>query len=401
MGLLVVTRALLFAGLVAWAAAVLPMPAVPANLTHGCVDRFDAAVDYFPDKATVIDATGFSVEYHRAYKIVTVKSAVAGGPPEQYVLVQCGAPAPALTGTLARAQVIQLPVTSVFVASTTYLPLLVDLGRLDVLTGVANGDFVDDPAIAARIKSGKTIEFARVGQQTDVELIVSAHPSLMIQGGTSPAAVQARNAGVPVVTNTSWLESTMLGRVEWLKYMAVFLNEEARAEAEYRDIAMKYRRVAGLAASVPSASRPLVMTGRSNRGIFLIAGGRSYVASLIHDAGARYIWDDNTDTGTPSIDLEAQIRRGRDADVWINGGGWRDRQSMIDDEPRYAEFKAYRTGQVWVYERRQTPTGANDYWVRGFSHPDLVLSDLIKIFHPSLLPSHAFEWYEPVPARTR
>jgi hypothetical protein len=33
------------------------------NITHGCVDRFDAGADYFPDKVTVEDATSFRVEY--------------------------------------------------------------------------------------------------------------------------------------------------------------------------------------------------------------------------------------------------------------------------------------------------------------------------------------------------
>jgi iron complex transport system substrate-binding protein len=196
-----VRRALFVAGLLASLAAALP-PEPRVNLTHGCVDRFDASVDYFPEKVSTLDAKGFSVEYHHAYKVLTVANAFAGGTAERYVLLQCGAPWPALEGDLARAQVITVPVTSVFAASTTYLPALVDLERLDVLTGVANGDFIDDPAIAARIARGQTIEFARVGLQTDVELIVSAHPSVMIQGGTSPAAIQVRNACVPVFTNT-------------------------------------------------------------------------------------------------------------------------------------------------------------------------------------------------------
>lgn len=72
---------------------------------------------------------------------------------------------------------------------------------------------------------------------------------------------------------------------------------------------------------------------------------------------------------------------------------------MVADEPRYAGFKALRNGQVWVYERRQQASGANDYWTRSVSHPDLVLADLIKIFHPTLMREHAFEWYMQVPAR--
>ena len=141
------------------------------------------------------------------------------------------------------------------------------------------------------------------------------------------------------------------------------------------------------------------MTGRSTRGLFTIAGGRSYVAALIKDAGGRYAWADNASAASASIDLEAQVQRAANADVWINGGGWKSLPAMLDDEPRYAAFKAYRHGQVWVYEKRQTATGANDYWSRSVTHPDLLLADLVKIFHPRLTPDHAFEWYMPVPQR--
>jgi iron complex transport system substrate-binding protein len=138
------------------------------------------------------------------------------------------------------------------------------------------------------------------------------------------------------------------------------------------------------------------MTGRSTRGLFTIAGGRSYVAALIADAGGRYAWADNSSTGIASVDLEAQLRRARDADVWINGGGWPTLSAMLADEPRYAAFKAYRSGEVWVHER-QRPEGGSDYWSRSVARPDLVLADLIKIFHPALAADHAFEWYMRVP----
>ena len=79
--------------------------------------------------------------------------------------------------------------------------------------------------------------------------------------------------------------------------------------------------------------------------------------------------------------------------------GWKNLASMLTDEPRYAVFKAYQRRQVWVYERRETPTGANDFWSRSVSHPDILLADLIKILHPHLAADHEFEWYMPVPAQ--
>jgi iron complex transport system substrate-binding protein len=374
-------------------------PRGAANLTRGCVERFDAAADYFPDKTRLEDAQVFSVDYRKSYKIVTVKEPAVGRPPEQYVLVQCGAPAPALTGGLAGAQLVTVPVSSFFSFSSTHLSLLVDLDRLDALTGFANFDFITDPLVQARIRTGKVVEFAKVELMMDTEKIVRAKPSLLMGTNAAGTVATVKAAGIPVVANAEWLEPTALARAEWLKYMALFFNEEARAHTVYAAMKTRYRALAAKAGAQPAASRPLVMTGYSTRGTFSIAGGRSYVAALIKDAGGRYAWDDNTSTGTVSVDLEAQIQRAANADFWINGGQWRTQRAMLDQEPRYAAFKAQRTGQVWVYERRLTPTGANDYWSRSVSHPDLLLGDLIKIFHPSLMADRSFEWYIAVPAR--
>ncbi len=380
--------------------ALSPQTAPVANLTQGCVGQFDPSTDYFPEKVAIEDAATFSIEYRRSYKVVTVKEGYQGGPAERYVLVQCGTPAPALTGDLAAAQVVIVPITSLFAFSTTHLSLLADLHRFDVLTGVARNDMAMDPEAAARMKTGKVIEFARLGLVIDVERVVAARPSMVMASGTSTATLGViRSAGVPVVANTEWLEPSALGRAEWLKYMAVFLNEEGKAQALYGAMKARYRALSRKATAMPESERPLVMTGRSSRGQFTIAGGRSYVASLIKDAGGRYAWADDTSVASTSVDLEAQIHRASNADVWINGGGWKNLADMLDDEPRYAAFKAYRQGQVWVYERRQTPTGGNDYWSRSVTHPDIVLADLVKMFHPALAADHAFEWYMTVPVR--
>jgi iron complex transport system substrate-binding protein len=370
------------------------------NRTTGCLERFDPAVDYFPDKVVLEDAEHFTVEYRRSFKVVTVREPYPGGGAERYVLLQCGAPAPPLSGDLAGAQVIPVPITSMFSMSTTHIPLLAGLDRLNVLTGVSTFQYVDAPDVEARIRAGQVVEFSRAGMTIDVERVVTSRPSLVMAGGATTAALSViRSAGVPVVSNSEWLEPTMLARAEWLKYMAAFLNEERRAEEGHRAMKARYGSLSARARAVPAASRPTVMTGRSTRGTFVIAGGRSYVAGAIADAGGRYVWADDTATGSSSVDLEAQVRRAVNADIWINGGGWKDRAAMLEDEPRYAEFKAFRTGQVWVYERRVRPGGANDYWSRSVVQPDLVLADLVRIFHPSLLPNHSFEWYMQVPAR--
>lgn len=371
---------------------------MPANFSRSCIEKFDPTRDYFPDKVTVEDAVNFTVTYHRSYKVVQVKTS-APNSAERYVLVQCGAPAPSLQGELAGAQVATVPITSLYSASTTHLSLLVDLRRLDVLTGVSTKRFLTGGEILQRSGTGQVREFAPAST-VDTELVVSQRPSVFMTGGSTNAGLSViRQAGIPVVANHEWLEPAALARAEWLKYMALFLNEERAGQRLYSGVKARYRALSARALAVPEAQKPTVMAGRGSRGEVVIAGGRSYVAALIHDAGGRYVWTDNTSTGSVTIDLEAQLKRAAAADIWINGGGWPNLGAIVKDEPRYGAFKAYRTGQVWVYERQVTATGANDYWSRGVSHPDLVLSDLVKIFHPTLAQEHEFQWYLQVPAR--
>ena len=264
------------------------------------------------------------------------------------MLLQCGAPPPALTGTLAGAQIVNVPIASLYSFSPTHIPALADLDRVDVLAGVARFDTITDSHVDARVKAGRVVQFAPNGQ-IDVERVAIEKPSVLINGGAATATLTAvRHAGVPVVANTEWLESTALGRAEWLKYMALFVNEERKATALFDAMNGRYQTLRARATALPASNRPLVMTGIAINGAFHIAGGRSYVAALIADAGGRYVWADNADSGAPTVDLEAQLRRAANADIWINGGGWKNLAAMLDEEPRNALFKAYATSR-WVY----------------------------------------------------
>jgi iron complex transport system substrate-binding protein len=140
------------------------------------------------------------------------------------------------------------------------------------------------------------------------------------------------------------------------------------------------------------------MSGVVARGKFEVSGGQSYVAKLIADAGGVYVWADDPSPGVIIVGLEAQLARASAADFWINGGEWKSLKAMSAEDSRYKEFKAFQRGQVWLYNRLVSSTGAYDYWSRGAAHPDLILWDLIKIFHPDLAKEHEFVWYKQVPA---
>ena len=380
-------------------AAALQQPS--ANLTDGCVDSFDAELDYFPSKSSLDIASNFSIEYHRHYKILTVKEPFAGGSPKSYVLVQCGTPTPQLDGDLADTPVLQVPIETIFTQSTTHLPPLVELGHLEALTGVSQKSFISSQPVLDRIAQGHVVEFAP-NFEIDAELVIEAAPSVLMASDVGPSQAHdtLANAGVDVLWNGEWLEPTPLGRAEWLKMTATLFNEEARANKQFQDISDTYAGMVERTAAIPENRRPTVMTGLEFGGIYYASGGGSFAAQLINDAGATYVWSDDDGTGSIETDIETQLERAGDADFWINAGAfWHTLSDVANADGRYTNFKPYKTGQVWTNNLALNEAGANDYFERGVTRPDLVLADLISIFHPSLLVGHEPLFYRQLPAQ--
>jgi iron complex transport system substrate-binding protein len=373
-------------------------PDVPATASGpGCIEKYDSSQDYFPHKATPEFATHFSVDYHKSYKILTVRNP-AEGTTEKYVLLQCGAPRPALAGDLANAPVVTVPIKSLFASTAPQASLLADLDRVEVLSGLAQTRYATTQRVVDRIAQGHVTEYAG-NDVIDTELVISKAPDVVLQSGGYTAALNAlRKAGVAVIPIVEWQEPTALGRAEWLKYMALFLNEEEKAQRSFAAIRDRYHALRARASEIPEKKRPRVMSGKMFRGMFGIPGGQSYVAKMIADAGGIYVWHDNPSTGTLSVDLEIQIARAADADVWINGDAWESLRGMLAEEERYKEFKPFQRGSVWFYHRIVHENGGLDYWSRGLTRPDLILGDLIKIFHPELATDHEFVWYKQIPA---
>jgi iron complex transport system substrate-binding protein len=128
------------------------------------------------------------------------------------VLVRCGTPAPALTGNLAGAQRITIPVTTMYSGSITQLGMIADLDRADVVTGIANPADVVNQQLRQRIDSGATIGYAP-GRQLNSERVVAAHPDVLVTSGIDEAGYpKLRDAGIGVVADAEWLEATPLGR---------------------------------------------------------------------------------------------------------------------------------------------------------------------------------------------
>ena len=367
-------------------------PAAPAG--HGCITAFDAATDYFPVKVEPTHATNFSLTYHRSYAVLTVRQPYPGGAPESYVLLRCGAPAPDLPAELADAQVVPVPVTSLYAQSTTQLQLIADIGALDVLTGVGTPDFASGPEVRAKIDAGEVRGFA-VNGQIEAEQIIADRPDVLLSQGTDdPTFPVLRNAGVPVIGWAEYLDSSPLGQAEWIKAMGVLTGHEREAAAVFDEIVARYEAQRAEVAGLPPTP---VLLGQLHQGSWGVPAGNSTTGTLVRDAGGIWSEAENPSAGRVDKDFESVFVRDGAAPVWLlTRHGVRTMADVLAEDARYGELAAVGTGRVWVLDRWIGPTGGNVFYERGVLHPEEILADLVAVLHPEAAPGHEFVYYRQV-----
>jgi iron complex transport system substrate-binding protein len=359
----------------------------------GCVDGDAAGGEQFPDQFTVQHAENYTLTYAENYKVLTVGETSPGAGAHIYVLVQCGTEAPALEGELEGASVVEIPVATIYSESTSHLGFIDVLDLEGAVTGVSDGSWVVTPSIRERIDAGE-VESFNTTMVIDTEMVVAADPDVYITGGyDDPAHEAIAGAGVPVVADAEWLETTPEGWAEWVGLFAALTNTEARANELYAEWVTDYEAAATLVAGV--TEHPTVMTGGLYEGTWFASGGAGIAAELIADAGGAYIYDSNEDTGSIELDIETVLTDAADAEVWVLASGFTTEDDAEAADPRNTEFAAWEAGGVWINSVPSDPT-VNPY-EQGPVMIDEYLLDYIKILHPELVPDHELVFFSQVP----
>jgi iron complex transport system substrate-binding protein len=384
--------------LVLLSVSTLAQEAPESNLTDGCVENYDESVDYFPEKAEIEYAQGFSVEYFNNYKLVTILT-----PWElaeevfEYVLVQCGTPAPEGYDD---SQVVNVPVETMVAMSTTFLPHLDSQGLVDRLVGLDTDSMAmtGTETVLERVEAG---ELAGVGYswEPDIEAMIDVDADIYMVQQFAPGPgvyTSLQEVELPAVLNADFMDTTPLGQAEWGKYISLVFNTEALANETFEGVVERYQVLAALTADVEE--RPTAFAGSPFQDTWHIPGGNSYVGILLEDAGADYAWGDDASTRSLYLDFETVLERAGDAEYWINASGfWYSLDDALAEDERYATFAAFENGNLYTYNAQVTENGGIAYFESGLANPDVLLADLIAILHPELLPDHTLEYYQRLP----
>lgn len=340
-------------------------------------------------------ATGFRVEAEGTTRILTIERPWPGGAPLRYALIEGGTgespDLPEVDG------VIETPVRTVVSLSSTYIAHLETLDLLDRIVAVDRRSSIYSGRVRRLIDEGK-VEEVGVAERLEVETVIDLSPELVITPALGREDVTLRaldRAGVPALVNADWLETTPLGRAEWVKLFGLLFGREEEATSRFEEVRRGYQETLDRLAD--GQRGPKVLVNAPYNGSWALPAGESYMARLLADAGADYPWSETPGTGSIFLDLEEVFARAADAEVWVNlGFGWRTPRDVVSADPRLASFAPYRSGRMYHYNRRVREDGANDFWESGAARPDRILADLGRIFHPDLISDHEFHYYRPL-----
>jgi iron complex transport system substrate-binding protein len=349
----------------------------------------------YTDKIEVKHAKGFTIEYFPNYKILSIVSSFEKTADTlQYILLEKDTARPQ---GYPNAQLIHIPVRSLVAMSSMHVGLLDFLEAENILTGLGTLQYVYSPKVIAMIKAGEVAEIGR-DQGLNEEKLVEMHPDVVMTIGSPGSKTDhyyiLKQAEIPVLINSEWIEKTPLARAEWVKLVAALLNKEKLVNEKFAKIESEYNRLSKLAAS--AQTKPSVISGLNTKDAWFLPSGDGYMAQFFRDAGADYHWSNNKASGSLPLNFESVYPIALKADYWVNVGfGKNDaRKDILAQDSRYSDFNAYKSGKMFSYNNRVNEQDSNDFFESGNVHPHIVLSDLVKIFHPELLPDHQLVYYK-------
>lgn len=354
-------------------------------LLAACNGKKTASISDFSNQLYTPEyASGFSIKGADGYEssIITVTNPWQGADSitTQLFIARGGESAPeGFTG-----QVLEGDASRIVAMSSTHIAMLDAVGEAGRVAGVSGIDYISNPVISANRDS-----IGDVGYEGNInyELLISLDPDLVLLYGVNGASSmegKLNELGIPFMYVGDYLEESPLGKAEWMVALSEVVGKRTEGEQVFGGIPVRYndlkKRVADTVLDAPS-----VMLNTPYGDSWFMPSTESYVARLVKDAGGDYIYKKNTGNASLPIDLEEAYKLTSEADMWLNVGMANSLDELRTSCPKFSDTRCFRNGSVWNNNLKTNAAGGNDYYESAVVNPDILLRDLVKIFHPELV----------------
>ena len=330
-------------------------------------------------------ATQLTVVRYDGYTVATLKNPWKEGMTlHQYLLVPTSAAADSslftLHSSLPNATVIRTPLSRSMIFSTVHCAMLMDFGKQDCIAGVADLKYIKIPWIQQQVQQGKITDVGD-GLSPVVEKIIDQRPDALFLSPfeNSGGYGKLEDIDIPIVECAEYMESTPLGRAEWLRFYGLLFGCEQKADSLFDAIDKNYNQLKTL---VTQKNRPSVLLDNVTGSVWYVPGGKSTIGQMIQDAGGNYPWAADEHSGSVSLPFENVLEKAGETDVWLFR--YSSDHDITYDELRsehhgYNQFKAFRDKNVYGCNVELSP-----FYEETPFRPDWLLNDFIRILHPEL-----------------
>lgn len=318
------------------------------------------------------------------------------------------------TGARCTTDTVRTPVERSAVFIAPHCQLMYEMGCQQAIRGVCDLDYINIPdvkkraasagnAAARKAVSGKaSAENASAGNSIvdcgssmapDIERIIALKPEAILLSPFENSGGYGKldKLHVPIIEAADYMESSPLGRAEWMKFYGMLFKKdgnapktalaascEPKADSLFAKIEKEYLKLKAEAAGYPKGLS--ILTERKTGNVWYVPGGQSTIGILLKDANARYIFEDDQHSGSLSMSPEQIIAKGNQVDVLAFkyfGGNALTKQNLLAEYQGYQALKAFQTGTVY-----ETDTSCEPYFELTSFHPEILLREFIILSHP-------------------
>lgn len=287
--------------------------------------------------------------------------------------------------------VVRTPLQKSVIYSSVHCSLWSELDELKGIGGVCGLEYIKLPQILEGCRNGSIVNVGN-SMNPDIERIIDLRPDAILLSPFENSGGYGRvgKLNIPIIECADYMETSALGRAEWMRLYGLLLGKEAQADSLFAGIEKEYLTLTQQVKS-QNLKRPTVISEMKNSSAWYIPGGNSTMGRLYQDAGADYVFASLSNSGSVPLAFETVFDRGGNADIWLikyNQPQDKTYSELERDYAPYARFKAFQDRKVYGCNTNHVP-----FYEESPFHPELLLKDLIKIFHPELLPDYDLKYF--------
>lgn len=298
--------------------------------------------------------------------------------------------------------IVRTPLESNVVFTAPHCQLMYELGCKNAITGVCDKDYINIPDIKERVKlsdgkastsdTDKVIIDCGSSMQPDIERIIALKPEGLFISPFENSGGYGKldKLHIPIIETADYMETSPLGRAEWMKFYGLLFKSEERSDSLFSSIEKEYLALKAEAAKLPQGLS--ILTERKMGSVWYVPGGKSTMGILLKDANAKYIFADDTHSGSLAYGPERILSKGTQIDVWAFkyfGGKALSKSDLLAEYEGYKALKAFNQNSIY-----QVDTSTQPYFELTSFHPEILLREFIILAHPKATQFGKLRFYQ-------